>query len=256
MSEAPPETSVTLTAELEAALTDNEARLRRNSAHQRDKRTTSMIHAKFEELDRLIGLVHRYASGDIPPQPISSPTPVPEDEDDELSISFLGLDEAVDAPETEEQGADEEAPETEVVDVPQAPDEAVDVTSPPERTETTRRAEQARLLADVQWLSRIRDREGMLVSLERLIVTGPLTDESSVFVEEKRDVLTNIYESYLGPFTKRVHRRTDHATDMPTAFLRAPQIERVMALVDDTRDVASILEASTLEALELLLLRA
>ena len=77
MPDPTPETSFALSALLEKALGDTEARVRRTEAHRRDKRTESMVLNGYEGLDQLIQMLEKAKRGKLPPAlevtPLSEP---------------------------------------------------------------------------------------------------------------------------------------------------------------------------------------
>ncbi|MGM0578151.1 MAG: hypothetical protein ACQEXJ_20670 [Myxococcota bacterium] len=105
------------------------------------------------------------------------------------------------------------------------------------------------LYEDVLWLFSINDGEGALVSLERLLNMGSLEGEAAEFLELNADRLLQIYENYLGPFTRIVRRGAVSVEDMPAGYLEQGHLGDVWNLVDGERTIRDVLDASRLPPL-------
>ena len=107
------------------------------------------------------------------------------------------------------------------------------------------------LLADVMWLLEIKDGEGMLISLERLLVSHRVEGELARFVEDNETKLMNVYESYLGPFSRMVQGLDDTTGHpMPDAFTNADKVLCITELIRDGMTLESLIRTSPYLALE------
>ena len=110
----------------------------------------------------------------------------------------------------------------------------------------------ARLLYDdVLWLVSINDWKAAMVSIERLLVSVRFEGTLKEFFEFNEVKLLNLFESFLGTFTKVPHRRALTLDNtMPDAYERAEKLHTVLALVDGTRSLQEILRQSKYTPLE------
>lgn len=108
-----------------------------------------------------------------------------------------------------------------------------------------------RLYDDIVNLSGLNDWDGVLISLERLLVLAKLEDHIKDFVDANEVKLLSIYETFLKSFA-RVPRRLPPAVDnsMPRSFLRAEKIAAVLGLVDGQATIQELLRRSPLTPLE------
>jgi len=107
------------------------------------------------------------------------------------------------------------------------------------------------LYDDIVTLSGLNDWDGVLISLERLLVLAKLEDHIKEFVDANEVKLLSIYETFLKSFG-RVPKRLPAAVDnsMPRPFLRAEKIAGVLAMIDGKVTIQEILKRSTLTPLE------
>jgi len=108
-----------------------------------------------------------------------------------------------------------------------------------------------RLYDDIVNLSGLNDWDGVLISLERLLVLAKLEDHIKDFVDANEVKLLSIYETFLKSFA-RVPRRLPAAVDnsMPRTFLRAEKIAGVLAMIDGQVTIQELLRRSALTPLE------
>ncbi|MCC6620839.1 MAG: hypothetical protein IT385_06270 [Deltaproteobacteria bacterium] len=108
-----------------------------------------------------------------------------------------------------------------------------------------------RLYDDIVNLSGLNDWDGVLISLERLLVLAKLEDHIKDFVDANEVKLLSIYETFLKSFA-RVPKRLPPAIDnsMPRSFLRAEKIATVLGLIDNQIAIQELLRRSPLTPLE------
>lgn len=97
------------------------------------------------------------------------------------------------------------------------------------------------LYDDIVMLSAMNDRDGLLISLERLLVLSKLEDHVRVFIDANEPKLVGLYESQLKAFSK-VPKRRPAAVDntMPRVFLRGEKIAAVLLLIDGKAAISDI----------------
>lgn len=107
------------------------------------------------------------------------------------------------------------------------------------------------LYDDIVTLSTMADREGLLISLERLLVLARLEDHVRQFVESNEVKLMGLYESELKSFS-RVPKRKPAVVEntMPRVFLRGEKIAAVLPLVDGNASISEIVRRSSLTPVE------
>jgi Asp-tRNA(Asn)/Glu-tRNA(Gln) amidotransferase A subunit family amidase len=105
------------------------------------------------------------------------------------------------------------------------------------------------LYDDVRALFEIGDREGALISLERLVVVAPLSPEILGFLAHNEERLLEYYQGVFGPFT-RVPALAPGEHRMPPSYYALEKIKIVSDLIDSRRNVAQIIEASGLSQIE------
>jgi hypothetical protein len=109
----------------------------------------------------------------------------------------------------------------------------------------------ARLLYDdVLWLFNVNDGEGALISLERLLTIGQVDEEVAEFLELNGDKLFGLYEGYIGPFDKVPVRGDTTPEAMPAGYLSQGALQSVFELIDGTRSIADLIDASDQTPLE------
>lgn len=105
------------------------------------------------------------------------------------------------------------------------------------------------LFADVKSLFEIGDREGALVSLERMIVVAPLTPSIGGFLSHNEARLLDYYQNVFGPFTRTIVMKKGD-TAMPAGYFKIGKVNAVVELVDDARTVQDVIDSSGLSTIE------
>jgi hypothetical protein len=105
------------------------------------------------------------------------------------------------------------------------------------------------LFRDVRALFEIGDREGALVSLERLIVVAPMADQIESFLDHNESRLLNYYQSVFGPFS-RVPKLTEGEPAMPAGYFRMAKVHTIASLIDGQRTVTEVIDGSGLRKIE------
>ena len=105
------------------------------------------------------------------------------------------------------------------------------------------------LYDDIGALFEIGDREGALISLERLLTIAPISPQIETFLAHNEGRLLEYYESVLGPWT-RTARLRDDAAGMPGAYFSFDKMARVVSLLDGTRPLGRVLTESGLRQIE------
>jgi hypothetical protein len=258
----------TLPEGLRLALSDTGARKRILEVNQRDKRTLSAIDQRFRDLDRLVDFLLKHLDDPVPVDVPASPIRKRQKTDMDLALSPEDSPSQEDStePKNGDTLVDVEAVQPAPfppVSIPEPPLPLMDV-SPPETASVTPRpgtwkkppkfrevSTVEALLNDVMWLLEIKDGEGMLISLERLLVSHRLEGDLAAFADENETKLMNVYESYLGPFTRTV-KGTTLAPDkvMPEAFLTSAKVACISELVREGLSMDSLLKTSPYSVLE------
>ena len=105
------------------------------------------------------------------------------------------------------------------------------------------------LYEDIGALFEIGDREGALVSLERLLTVSPISPQIETFLAHNEARLLEYYESVLGPWS-RVVRLRDGDGGMPQAYFNFDKMMRVVSLLDGTRPLSRVLSEAGLRHIE------
>jgi hypothetical protein len=105
------------------------------------------------------------------------------------------------------------------------------------------------LYDDIGALFEIGDREGALVSLERLLTVSPISPQIETFLAHNEARLLEYYESVLGPWT-RVVRLRDGDGGMPPAYFNFDKMMRVVSLLDGNRPLSRVLAEAGLRHIE------
>ncbi|MCB9737640.1 MAG: hypothetical protein H6747_00055 [Deltaproteobacteria bacterium] len=105
------------------------------------------------------------------------------------------------------------------------------------------------LYDDVRALFEIGDREGALISLERLVVVAPLSPQILGFLAHNEARLLEYYQGVFGPFT-RVPALAPGEHRMPSAYYAMDKIRTVAGLIDGRRNVQQIIDQSGLSQIE------
>lgn len=240
---------------LRIAFSDMGARRRIYEVNQRDKRTLSAIDQRFRELDRLVDYLLKHLDDPVPLNVPASPrrrrtptdldlalgtTPPPEAEPTEVDLPPVPAPVAAASP---------TMPDLPAVLPPAPPMASERVWRAPRSSQPVPQVES--LLRDVMWLLEIKDGEGMLISLERLLVSATVEGELATFVADNEVKLLNVYESYLGPFSK-IMRGASPEGDMvmPAAFMENTKIACLMELTRTGITMDSLLKVSPYSKLE------
>jgi hypothetical protein len=107
------------------------------------------------------------------------------------------------------------------------------------------------LYDDIILLSTIGDRDGVVISLERLLVLAKLEDHVRLFVESHEVKLMSLLEASLKSFSL-VPKRKQAAVEntMPRVFLRGEKIAGILPLIDGKATIAEIIRKSSLTPVE------
>lgn len=105
------------------------------------------------------------------------------------------------------------------------------------------------LYNDVRALFEIGDREGALISLERLIVVAPIAPQIESFLAHNESRLLDYYQNVFGPFT-RVVSIPDEGRNMPAGYFTMDKVKVIWALIDGERSVQEIIDVSGLRVIE------
>ncbi len=240
-------------AVLRAALEADDARQRRAAVLAADPRDEAEVSALFVDLDGLIEALRRRAKTADPPPVPSSPRP-PRRQAPSLETHAPGETEVdiddLDALVPPVPDGDTEPPP---LPAPGAleprPDKATQLAVIPAVEADT--AAVNLLYDDIVWLVSIDDWAGALISLERLLVMAKVDGQIKEFVDVNEVKLLNVYESYLGPFSKIpkvLPRDIDNA--MPSAYERAEKIRTILELIDDQRTLSDLMRDAPLSPLE------
>jgi hypothetical protein len=105
------------------------------------------------------------------------------------------------------------------------------------------------LYEDIGALFEIGDREGALVSLERLLTVSPISPQIETFLAHNEARLLEYYESVLGPWSRVVKLR-DGEMGMPPAYFNFDKMMRVVSLLDGKRPLSRVLSEAGLRHIE------
>lgn len=105
------------------------------------------------------------------------------------------------------------------------------------------------LYADVRALFEIGDREGALVSLERLIVVAPIAPQIETFLSHNEGRLLDYYQNVFGPFS-RVISVPDGGPRMPAGYFAMDKVATIWDLIDGERSVQELIDVSGLRTIE------
>ncbi len=105
------------------------------------------------------------------------------------------------------------------------------------------------LYEDIGALFEIGDREGALVSLERLLTVSPISPQIETFLAHNEARLLEYYESVLGPWTRVVKLRAGEL-GMPPAYFNFDKMMRVVSLLDGQRPLSRVLSEAGLRHIE------
>ncbi len=107
----------------------------------------------------------------------------------------------------------------------------------------------AGLYDDVRALFEIGDREGALISLERLVVVSPLTPQVESFLHHNEGRLLEYYQGVFGPFS-RVPALVHSEQRMPASYYALDKIRTITEMVDGRRSIQNILLSSGMSRIE------
>ena len=105
------------------------------------------------------------------------------------------------------------------------------------------------LFADVKSLFEIGDREGALVSLERMVVVAPLTPSIKNFLGHNEARLLEYYQSVFGPFDRPIALKPDGQT-MPAPYFALDKVKTIVELIDGDTTVQDVIDGSGLDTIE------
>jgi hypothetical protein len=105
------------------------------------------------------------------------------------------------------------------------------------------------LYEDIGALFEIGDREGALISLERLLTIAPITPSVMAFLDHNEARLLEYYESTLGPWTRPARLKAGAEQGMPAGYFQLEKMATIVALLDG-RPVSEVLSASGLRPIE------
>ena len=88
------------------------------------------------------------------------------------------------------------------------------------------------LYEDIGALFDIGDREGALISLERMLTLAPVTPQIAEFLAHNEGRLLEYYETTLGPWTRRATLKADARSAMPAGYFALAKIDVVVQLLD------------------------
>lgn len=105
------------------------------------------------------------------------------------------------------------------------------------------------LYEDIGALFAIGDREGALISLERLLTVAPITPQIETFLEHNEKRLLEYYENVLGPLSRLAKMRDGEST-MPAGYFRFDKVQRIVRAVDASHTVEDVIAQSGLRRIE------
>ena len=105
------------------------------------------------------------------------------------------------------------------------------------------------LFADVKALFEIGDREGALVSLERMVVVAPLSPSVRNFLSHNETRLLDYYQNVFGPFTRMVNLKEEKDA-MPPTYFKLEKVRQVVDVIDGKRTVQDVINHCDLETIE------
>ena len=104
------------------------------------------------------------------------------------------------------------------------------------------------LFRDSLWLFRAGDTDGGLMSLERMLVLGPMTDRLRHFLGANEPKLMSLFETVIGPWAN-IPRKTNR-DDIPAFFRADPKCRAILQMVNDERNLQEIVDESPYVPLE------
>lgn len=175
--------------------------------------------------------------------------------DDVAEAIELSPDEVSDA-NAGQDAAEDEAPLAQTAKLPQFATAETIVLSGPEIKRKIRHKQSIMpsyvaqvLYEDIGALFEIGDREGALVSLERLLVIAQITPQIDAFLAHNEARLVEYYESVLGPWT-RTARLREGETALPEAFHKLEKVAALVRHLDGTLPLSEVISRSGLRNIE------
>lgn len=105
------------------------------------------------------------------------------------------------------------------------------------------------LYEDILALFEINDREGALVSLERLLTYAPISPQIEAFLSHNESRLLDYYQNVLGPW-ERVARLKEGDSSMPEAYFHMDKVAAVVRQMDGQRTLSEVIARSGLRTIE------
>lgn len=105
------------------------------------------------------------------------------------------------------------------------------------------------LYEDIGALFEIGDREGALISLERLLAVAPISPQIDAFLSHNEQRLVEYYETVLGPWS-RIARLREGETAMPPGYFRLDKVALLLPYLDGTRSLDDAMAHSGLRRIE------
>lgn len=105
------------------------------------------------------------------------------------------------------------------------------------------------LYEDIGALFEIGDREGALISLERLLAVAPISPQIDAFLSHNEQRLVEYYETVLGPWS-RIGRLREGETAMPPGYFRLDKVALLLPYLDGTRSLDDAMAHSGLRRIE------
>lgn len=105
------------------------------------------------------------------------------------------------------------------------------------------------LYEDIGALFEIGDREGALISLERLLAVAPISPQIDAFLSHNEQRLVEYYETVLGPWS-RIGRLREGETAMPPGYFRLDKVAQLLPYLDGTRSLEDAMAHSGLRRIE------
>ena len=105
------------------------------------------------------------------------------------------------------------------------------------------------LYEDIGALFEIGDREGALISLERLLALSPITPQIDAFLAHNELRLLEYYQTVLGPWT-RTARLREGETAMPRGYFALEKVAAIVRHLDGTLPLQDVIARSGLRNIE------
>ena len=105
------------------------------------------------------------------------------------------------------------------------------------------------LYEDIGSLFEIGDREGALISLERLLAIAPITPQIDQFLTHNEARLVEYYQTVLGPWG-RTARLREGETAMPQGYFKIEKVALIVKHLDGTMPLEEVMARSGLRVIE------